>query len=378
MTTLETISRKELSESQDLDFILNHLSKPVFPRKISTYESSNRTFQVDNMDEIIIAFLDSKFIDCRINAFPLLRDGKSWIPDLFFIDLDLSDFKSRKNELDIAKAHILRNISKYFGKNTKPTVLWSGNGYHVIQPVNCPVNDYLINQRFREFADSRLIVNGNPAEEFLRFAKILLSDNKADKSHNPSFRSCLLRIPGSINSKNNVTVKIIQEWNGYRPTITKELFTMFHEYLIQKKIDFELEQEKQIKELEKWKRKNHNNNFGNNFHNYYNWIERLLETPVDDCRKEIVELILVPYLVKIKGLTDNEVRQIIKEWLQKCESLRKLGGWWYIDKRINQALRNAQNKEYGPMSRQKIKTNHSNLYSLLVIKGIGVSINGND
>ena len=370
MTTLETITRKELSESQGLGFILNHLSKPVFPRKISTYESSNRTFQVDNMDEILTAFMDSRFIDCRVNAFPLLREGKSWIPDLFFIDLDLSDFKSRK-ELELAKAHILRNISKYLGRDTKPTLLWSGNGYHIIQPVYCPVNDYLINQKFKEFADTRIIVNGNPAEEFLRFAKILLSENKADKNHNPSFRSCLLRVPGSINLKNGSQVRIVQEWNGYRPTITKELFVNFHEYLIQKKIDYNLEQEKQLKELQKWKRKNYNNNFGNNFHNYYNWIEKLLETPVEDFRKEIVELILVPYLVKIKGLTDNEVRQTVKEWLDKCQSLRKLDWSWYgVNKRINQALRNTHSKQYGPMSKQKIKSNHTDLYFLLVNKGI--------
>jgi hypothetical protein len=357
--------QKQQPEILGLEFILSHLSKPIFPRKISTYESSNKTFQIDNMDEIIIAFIDSKFIDCRVNAFPLLREGKSWIPDLIFIDLDLSDFKSKK-ELELLIALILRNISKYFGEDAKPTILWSGNGYHIIQPVNCPVSDYLINQKFKEFVDSRIIINGNAAEEFLRFAKILLSYNKADKNHNPSFRSCLLRFPGTINSKNGSTVKIIQKWNGYRPTITKELFIMFHEYLIQKKIDYNLEQQKQIKDLGKWKRKNHNNNFGNKYGNYYHWIERLLETPVEDCRKEIVELILVHYLVKIKSVHDNEVRQIVKEWLQKCEILRKLDRSWYPDKIINQALRNAHSKQYGPMSKQKIKTNYSNLYFLLV------------
>ena len=182
-----TLSVPKQPEILGLEFILSHLSKPVFPRKISTYESSNRTFQIDNMDEITIACLDSRFIDCRVNAFPLLREGKSWIPDLLFIDLDLQDCKTQK-WLDIALAKTLGNISRYLGKHAKPTALWSGNGYHVIQPVNCPVTDYLINQKFQEFAETRLIVNGNPAEEFLRFAKILFSDNKADKNHNPSFQ----------------------------------------------------------------------------------------------------------------------------------------------------------------------------------------------
>jgi hypothetical protein len=54
-----------------------------------------------------------------------------------------------------------------------------------------------------------------------------LSNGKADKNHNPSFKSCLLRIPNSFNSKclskgeslENSKVNIIQKWNGYRPSI---------------------------------------------------------------------------------------------------------------------------------------------------------------
>ena len=62
-----------------------------------------------------------------------------------------------------------------------------------------------------------------PSEQFLRFAKDYLSNYKADKNNNPSFKSCLLRIPGSINSKYNTKVKIIKKWNGYRPSITTDL-----------------------------------------------------------------------------------------------------------------------------------------------------------
>ena len=50
-----------------------------------------------------------------------------------------------------------------------------------------------------------------------RFTKNFLSFDKADQANNPSLKSCLLRIPGSINSKYNTEVKIIQNWNGLRP-----------------------------------------------------------------------------------------------------------------------------------------------------------------
>jgi hypothetical protein len=56
-------------------------------------------------------------------------------------------------------------------------------------------------------------------KETLRFSKRFLSFVKADKNNNPSLKSCLLRIPGSINSKYNTEVKIIQKWNGHKPHI---------------------------------------------------------------------------------------------------------------------------------------------------------------
>ena len=39
------------------------------------------------------------------------------------------------------------------------------------------------------------------ATKFLRFAERKLSNGKADQCHNPSIKSCMLRVPGSINSR---------------------------------------------------------------------------------------------------------------------------------------------------------------------------------
>ena len=42
-----------------------------------------------------------------------------------------------------------------------------------------------------------------PSKQFLRFAEYYLSNGKADSEHyhTVSFKNCLLRIPGSYNSK---------------------------------------------------------------------------------------------------------------------------------------------------------------------------------
>jgi hypothetical protein len=66
----------------------------------------------------------------------------------------------------------------------------------------------------------------------MQFAESFLSDNKADQAHNVtvSFRNCMLRVPGSINSKNGQTVKLLNRWDGCRPRINP-LLEDFYIYL---------------------------------------------------------------------------------------------------------------------------------------------------
>lgn len=203
----------------------------------------------------------------------------------------------------------------------------------------------------------------------MRFAKDFLSNGKADQSNNPSFKSCLLRIPNSINSKNNTVVKIVQRWNEYsRPTITKELLLDFRRYLIQKKID---QYNYRQRQTQKQKRNYNYSYLKNNNHTcyYYEWIEQILQTSFEDCRKIIVDLILAPYLINIKKLSYQESYRIIRKWLDKCDTLKELDSCKF-DSRIAYALKIASNKRIGPMSLYRIKTGskYSNLYLLLLQK----------
>src|SRR4029079_7242676 len=60
--------------------------------------------------------------------------------------------------------------------------------------------------------------------------------------------------------------------------------------------------------------------------NTLGWIEMLLETPIDDYRKNAISLILAPYLVNIKELSYSDAFLIKKNWLSKCSELRYLDG----------------------------------------------------
>ena len=358
-TSMASFDATDIEIQTGLDFILSHFEEePLFPRKISTYKSQNKQFQVKNKDDIIKSLKDSNFIDCRISAFPILRDDfTTWTPNLLFIDLDLEDFKMEK-QLKSALSTTLRNIK--YKSDGYPTVLWSGNGYHIMQPVECPMALENI-QQFQKF--------NKPSQEFLRFAKDFFSNGKADKSNYPSFRSCLLRIPNSFNSKclskcesfDNSKVKIIQEWNGYRPSIVAgKILYDFQTYLVQKKID----ERNQRQKILNMRNKNHNNN--SSYVHYYEWIDKkILANPFSDYRKIIINLILGPYLVVIKKLSFEESYRIINEWLQTCDLLsgRKLD--FNIRSVVNTALVTAYKKQIPPMSIITLKRNYNDLYFLI-------------
>ena len=74
----------------------------------------------------------------------------------------------------------------------------------------------------------------NPSTEFIRYVAQRWTEGKNDPANNPSVNSCLLRVPGSINSKNNKAVGVVQLWNGIRPAANSMLF------------DFQIELSKEI------------------------------------------------------------------------------------------------------------------------------------
>ena len=366
----KTTTEKEIETG--LDFILSHFEQPIiFPRTVMAAElltidqKKYQRFKLTySREEALTHFKKYNFVDCRINAFPSLKEGVTWQPNLIFIDLDLADFNSTKS-LQIALNKTRKNIEEKL--NGFPTILGSGNGYHIIQPVECPILEQI--EQFQKYGNK-------PSEQFLRFAKDFLSNGKADQNNYPSFRSCLLRIPGSINGKclndrdkrlsGNFRVKILQKWNGVRPNIPRELLYDFHTYLNQKKSN-----ERRLRYSNKIRSKNnkkyHSSNNNNNNNNYYDWIEtKVLQTAFSDYRKLIVGLILAPYLVVIKKLSYDESFKIIYEWLQKCDSSsgRKLD----FDPKylINNNIKSSVKKLIPPISIYKLEVNYRNLYLLLL------------
>jgi hypothetical protein len=113
------------------------------------------------------------------------------------------------------------------------------------------------------------------------------------------------------------------------------MLTDFHAYLVQEVID------KKIQELRTANKKRFNSSTtaisSNNSENTATsptsptssiikpWIERLLQTPVEDGRKTARDLIIIPYLIVDKGLRDrNQIYDIVMAWADKCHQLSRL------------------------------------------------------
>jgi Primase X len=235
-----------------------------------------------------------------------------------------------------------------FKLNGFPTVIWTGNGYHIYQPM-----DSVVLEQYSQFEAFE-----NPSLKFLRFAEHYLTSEKSDPSHNPSFRSCMLRVPGSYNSKYSEgkdKVRIIQKWDGYRPPINL-LLDSFHDYLLDQK----------TKEVKLKKRIEQKFGFKEGERHSLSWIETLLKTPVSDFRKNAIGLILAPYLINIRKMSYDEAFQMLQDWLDKCNELRSLDP--NFSYKIKYSLNAAIRKQQLPLKLTTLESKNKELYEMLVSK----------
>jgi hypothetical protein len=283
---------------EGLNFILEHVSQPHFPRKVSTAATNNEQKPVSDKDRTMLYYQGALWEDCRIAGFRIGQEN----PDLIFIDLDAKDFSSMRS-FKLALTRTLKNIKQKLG-GAHPSILWSGRGYHIIQPIDCPI----ALETIKELA----ALEPYTSNKFLQFAERYLTDGRCDKANHPALKSCMLRIPGSVNSRCKAEgsldpeVKIIQKWDGHRPDYRLLLGSFYADLVGQYK-----PMERSIDHIT-----------GDSIW----WIEKLLlQTPIEDYRKRARDLIIVPYLVVRKGMTDpQQISDIVMQWADKCSELKSL------------------------------------------------------
>jgi Primase X len=170
----------------------------------------------------------------------------------------------------------------------------------------------------------------------------------------------MIRIPGSHNSKciqrgnkSNSKVRILETWNGIRPNIKGSLLYDYYLWLANEK----------IKDIERQEKTSKYQSNTTRTSNSIRWIERLLQTPIEDYRKNAVSLILAPYLINIKKMSVIDAFSIIEEWLNKCTSLRALDS--NFNYRVKYAVDTAVDSGIPPMKLDTLKQKNSRLYDKL-------------
>ena len=255
----------------------------LWPRNISTAVIEGRQRPVGYRDVAISYYIGSFNKDSKLACYPnydkLIENGDLLPsykpkPNHIFIDLDLSTFAGDRKRLDTALRTTLRNIKKHL-EGAKPTVLWTGGGYHIHQPLDLDDMQHTF-EDIPEFARFE-----NPSIKFLRYAERKLTNGKSDPQHSISFKSCLTRVPSSVNIKHedeeDSKVRIIQRWNGIRAKPTQEfLITDFYVWLMQDVID------EKLKELcmQKMQFSPSSINTALTTPITIAWIEKLIQTPI--------------------------------------------------------------------------------------------------
>jgi hypothetical protein len=365
----------DISPIDGLDFILAQFREPLWPRTVSTRSTEGRQLVVSSREEALARFIQSNWLDCRISAYPVKAtvnpsalerlQGLACITPrslIVMIDLDKGTFKSER-ALELALTKTCQKIEKNF--QVEPTVLWSGNGFHIYLALD---SEGIILENVKEFSSIQKV-----SIKFLRFAEFFLSSGKSDKSHNTtvSFNNCMLRIPGSFNAKNNAQVQIINSKTipaipATIPSI-RPLLRDFRRFLIDQQI---AEGRRTRVRRQSQNQNNRRRNFNSDCSrqggpNSIGWIEKLLQTPLDDFRKYCIWRILTPYLINIKKLSAQESLDIIRQWLAQCDSLRNLDFRFNVDQRIIDGLDSVAKKGYLPISFEKLKEENPQLYNYL-------------
>jgi hypothetical protein len=353
---------------EGVQFILTHFEgrQPLFPRKMSTSLSQGRQFTIYSKEQILNECIKANFIDCRLNAYPVLSDDDRaaaiHAPNIIFIDIDLPTYNC-ENSLPKLNKTLYNSLKLVEHKldRCNPTVLWSGNGHHIY---------IVLDARPLELITDLTELSNQPSKEFLKFAEIIFTHGKADPKHNHSFNSCLLRIPHTLNSKcinknEDPEVKITQRFDSQNiPQINTYILREFRLYLA----DLDIEKKKAfIKQEQKtrlYDKSCYSQSITYEIPQSYQWVETLLQLPIPDHRKFTIDLVLAPYLLNIRCISFDQAFSLIRDWIIKCNTLRNLQPSLsnFLDCRIKLAIDRSVQSHIPPIRTETIKKNHLDWY----------------
>ena len=345
------------------------IKQPLFPRAIMTASYSG-AFVVNSVNEMYNAFREAEYHDCRISAYPPVRDDTRLSPNLVLLDIDF-DESFIKNSDQTFQGFLTANesnqntVNKISERLTSKfqlrnfMIIYTGNGRHILVP-------FLFERPFEYVREMQPLVNMSMSsyrqtsnnilsENFLSFAKKYLSDDQADKANYPKFSNMFLRVPGTLNWKLKYgmahVVKLERECEYDKQDILpnfgdvfwgSDLISKFHTQMCLRAGE-EKDRNRQYGSKQSRKRSNS-----------IAWIEILYTMAVLDCRKRIIRLILAPYAINIKKMLPQDAFTWIRQWAAKCNQAHPFDSGYNVDQQIEYMISKAEDIGYLPISRKKI------------------------
>jgi hypothetical protein len=151
-----------------------------------------------------------------------------------------------------------------------------------------------------------------------------------------------------------------------RPTNNKQFMVAdFHTYLVQEVIDQKLE------ELRRSERFAIRTSSTSSTPTTIAWIEKLLQAAIPDYRKHARDLIIIPYLIVCKGLTDrNQIYDIVTKWADKCGEIKRLEpSRREFSVRVRSRIDEVMRDRIPPMRYETLKEENPELYETLKLTG---------
>jgi len=185
----------------------------------------------------------------------------------------------------------------------------------------------------------------------------------------------MLRIPGSLNSKcfrfdkngkvihipPKAEVKIVKCWDG-NTAIIKDVMLMDYYFWLQFTIVKQNEQRSRYHHIYGQRKCLRNNNI---YHGY-DYVEKLINKPLDDFREFCIWRVFVPYFINVKGLSRSETFDKVKSWLDRCNSIVRLkfNARYKIDYELSRV------GDYWPISLWDLELQNTPLYTRLKNEGV--------
>jgi Primase X len=93
------------------------------------------------------------------------------------------------------------------------------------------------------------------------------------------------------------------------------------------------------------------------------WIDKLLQTGVEDNRKNLLFWVLAPYLITVRGLDHAKAYDILDAWLDRCNDVSSLEPEKSaFQNRIKQCLDVAKNQGRRPIKFETFKEYYPDVY----------------